>query len=275
MGILVTIQRAFGYSALPRTLPPLVILSKMNSPSTPDPEQAQPTPNSTPPSPKSIKHQVREQLSGGLGGAASSPSDNHGEWARLLYVQYTVSFLNDNNRIWTTATIFIPLSLAGLLSLQGLSLFNTFLLSLGSCLLMGFWVIIADHHRAFQTAAKEVTKGIEEHAGFQFKDTKSDRSSLLDYKVNLRSKEYEPFYTVQKVRYLMFKCVVGIWVLALLGKSYEKGRDFYQAHFAPRVILLHNFIAYHAVSVDSVKSIFPPPDRGVPTPATPPAARKP
>jgi hypothetical protein len=216
---------------------------------------------STPENPvKSIREQVIEQFTAGLGAPALPKDEHHGEWARLLYAQYTISFLNDNNRIWATATIFIPLSLASLLGLKDLSIFNTFLLGIGSCLLMGFWVIIADHHRAFQTAAKDVTKGIEEHAGFRLSETKVGRSKLLNWKLPIKFRGkvtvYEPFYTVQKLRYLMFWGVVGIWTLAILGKGYE----FYQARHSARVIPLQNFLAYHAIAytrLDSSRAVQP------------------
>lgn len=164
--------------------------------------------------PKDFKQRIKDELKKGIGGPIpQSPNTEHAEWVRLLYTQYTTQFLSDNNRIWTTATIFLPLSLAGLVKLSDLGLYDTALLGAGSSLLAWFWLVIADHHRSFQTTSKDMTKAIEEHIGFVFPEQKAMRTWLMNLK---------PLYTVQKVRYLMYYCIVSIWLFAIGGKVYHR-----------------------------------------------------
>jgi hypothetical protein len=170
--------------------------------------------------------QVIEQLDAGLGSRqanqqSSSPTqqalganalpEKHYELVMMLYTQYSAKFINDNNKIWATGTIFIPLSLAGLLYLKDMTLYNTCLLGIGSFALMLLWVLVEESHRAFQNKSQAVTEAIERHIGLDFKrfsGPKLNYPQWLDWY----------FCKVRSLRWLMLVAVFSFWVAAAIGK---------------------------------------------------------
>jgi hypothetical protein len=84
--------------------------------------------------------------------------------------KYTQLYLSDNNRIWSTAAIMVPLSLGAFVVLASMdkpTIVQVIVLALASWLLMAVWFIIADNHRAFQEVSLERTRQIEELWGMR------------------------------------------------------------------------------------------------------------
>lgn len=91
--------------------------------------------------------------------------DRKEKWLTLLYKTYFDRMLSDNQRIWTTAAIFIPVALAGFgayASLSPVTLDKALLLALASCFLICFWLIIAEHHRTLRNKSEAWTVAIRE-----------------------------------------------------------------------------------------------------------------
>jgi hypothetical protein len=86
------------------------------------------------------------------------------EWLLRLHESYTERFLADNERIWSTASLFIPLSLATFpayfaLDERTLQLAGTF--GAVSVALVTFWYLIAEKHKTFQNRSYDVVRAIE------------------------------------------------------------------------------------------------------------------
>lgn len=171
---------------------------------------------------KDFKGKVKSKLDAGIGppipptsskqSEAESPREGNTDWLKLLYEQYTQRFINDNNKIWAVGTIFIPLCLAGLLSVSSLSLFNTALLGAGSIMLMWFWVVVAESHRAFQNRSQAIVEEIERHINFDI---------AWGAKLDPHKSIVPPSRSVQKIRWKMYHAVIIIWVSAFFGKVFE------------------------------------------------------
>ena len=86
-------------------------------------------------------------------------------WLRVLYSSYLSQMLSDNDNIWKTGAIFVPLSLAGFaafVSLETPTLLQTFVLMFASFGLMVSWLIVAENHRAFQQKCNAWLVAIQE-----------------------------------------------------------------------------------------------------------------
>jgi hypothetical protein len=89
------------------------------------------------------------------------------DFLRTMYQVKSQQFLSDNGRIWSTAALLIPLSLApfGLAIGNGRNAAQLLLLAFASVLLVGSWLLIAEAHRNFQNASLNWMIGIEEVFG--------------------------------------------------------------------------------------------------------------
>lgn len=126
------------------------------------------------------------------------------EWLRLLYDRYTERFMKDNDRIWSTGAIMIPLSLGGFVALatiQVVTVAHVLSLALASIALMLFWEVTAENHRAFQQKSEKWIKAIEEEIGLT--DTggpKADAHRIAKLRV-------------QAVRWYLFGFTVLCWLI--------------------------------------------------------------
>lgn len=107
----------------------------------------------------------------------SSASDNRDvdEWLRALHQSYTSRFLSDNNRIWTTGAIMIPLSLAplaGMATLDSPEFAQRLVLGVASMITISAWVLVAENHHAFQRKSMAWMEAIERAMG-SYVDTPS------------------------------------------------------------------------------------------------------
>ncbi|MBE9584029.1 hypothetical protein IM792_06170 [Mucilaginibacter sp. JRF] len=132
------------------------------------------------------------------------PAEEHHNWLRQLHSHYSEKFLQDNNRIWSTASILIPLSLAGLATVKDAPPLSVIPIALASISLMLFWVIFAEHHRAFQNRSSAYIQAIERHIHIHFVPGKADGHPIT--KIG----------NVQTIRWAMFYLIVLIWTLALV-----------------------------------------------------------
>lgn len=90
------------------------------------------------------------------------------EWLRTLYNNYTERFLSDNERIWTTASIMIPLAFAVFVVLpqiQKPTNWQILILAIASISIITSWLFIAENHRAFQEKNRAWIVAIEETIG--------------------------------------------------------------------------------------------------------------
>ncbi len=89
-----------------------------------------------------------------------------GEWLRHFHASYTERFLSDNQRIWTTASILVPVALAAFpafFATDGRGTLKAAIFGGFSILVMAFWHVIAERHRYYQKRAYNVVSGIEAH----------------------------------------------------------------------------------------------------------------
>jgi hypothetical protein len=160
-----------------------------------------------------FKLEVQNELTRVYGNPSNLNSNQIGV-VQLLYTKYFDRFVNDNNRIWYTGNLFIPLSLAGLIGIGPLSLTPTIILGVSSIFLMLCWVLVAENHRAFQTRAQVVTEAIESYLGLTIKGGKLAPHWALKWKLF-----GVDVFTVQHIRWQMLIVVIVIWTLAVAYKA--------------------------------------------------------
>ncbi len=81
-----------------------------------------------------------------------------------LYTAHSERFVSDNNRIWSTASTMIPLSLGAFVVLANIkepTFAQVMTCSLSGWLLITFWLVTAENHRAFQEASLKWLDAIE------------------------------------------------------------------------------------------------------------------
>ena len=89
-------------------------------------------------------------------------------WLMELYKTLSSRFLADNNRIWSSGQIFIPVAFgafAAFVSIKEPKWSHVLVLGLASTGLLALWALIADRHRAFQDQAAAWLTAIEEWVG--------------------------------------------------------------------------------------------------------------
>ncbi len=152
---------------------------------------------------------AREQLTERL---KDRPSEQRDEWLRTLYENYTQRFISDNERIWTTGAIMIPLSLSGFVALTAIEQVKTVhlvFLAAASFLVILVWLIIAENHRAFQQRALVWTEAIECVLGLEGACKSKVRGGFLNRLLTFSG-------AVQFVRWGLTGLVLTGWVIVLL-----------------------------------------------------------
>lgn len=92
------------------------------------------------------------------------------DWLKTLYNSFSNRMLSDNERIWRTGAIFVPLSLsafAALVSMSNLDSWKVLTLGLASSALLWCWLFIAENHRAFQQKSEAWLVAIQETIGLE------------------------------------------------------------------------------------------------------------
>lgn len=75
------------------------------------------------------------------------------KWLEALFKHYSDRMLSDNERIWRTGALFVPIALAAFAALTAiklLQLWHIVALAAPSMTLMWAWIVIAENHRSFQ-----------------------------------------------------------------------------------------------------------------------------
>lgn len=123
-----------------------------------------PQPNANAPASTTLQDRLEALLSN------PPPGVKGDDWLRTLYSSYLQRFLSDNGRIWTTATLMVPLSLAafaGVPALKQLTNATLALLAVPSIVLITLWLFSADKHRVFQEQSEDVLNAIEHVLGIR------------------------------------------------------------------------------------------------------------
>lgn len=92
------------------------------------------------------------------------------DWLKTLYNAFGNRMLSDNERIWRTGAILVPLSLsafAALVAMNSLRPWKVLVLGSASSALLWCWLIIAENHRAFQQKSEAWLLAIQETVGFE------------------------------------------------------------------------------------------------------------
>lgn len=136
------------------------------------------------------------------------------KWLETLYNHYSERFNEDNNKIWTTASIFIPTSLAGFIAfatIENPSFLQIVGLMAGSLALLTIWLFIAENHRAFQDKSLAWIIAIEKVIGISdTTDTKIKTSRL--------TKLLTGSFGVQKAYAFLVLAVFFVWTIILVPK---------------------------------------------------------
>ncbi len=134
------------------------------------------------------------------------------DWLKAFYSSYSQRFLSDNNRIWSTAQIMIPLSLAGFAALTALKepqFVHLLTLALVSSAIMIIWLVIAENHRAFQDKSLEWLLEIEKLVVITdpLPEKRPDRNFLVRLLTGKGA--------VRKMRFLLTFIVLVMWAVVL------------------------------------------------------------
>jgi len=116
---------------------------------------------------KKKEQETKEEISDG--GHEILPESE--EWLKEIYKHYQSRFLSDNNRIWTTAAILVPLSVAPFAVLAKGSVLTTMqllLMAIVSSMFLIAWLFIADVHKEYQNRSDKIINAIEKKIGFVF-----------------------------------------------------------------------------------------------------------
>ena len=136
------------------------------------------------------------------------------KWLETLYNHYSERFNEDNNKIWTTASIFIPTSLAGFVAyttIENPSILQIFVLMTGSLALLTIWLFIAENHRAFQDKSLAWIVAIERVIGVR--DTPNSKITI-----SRLTKFLTRSFGVQKAYAFLILAVLIVWVTILISK---------------------------------------------------------
>ena len=100
------------------------------------------------------------------------------DWLKEIYKHYQARFLSDNNRIWTTAAIFIPLSLAPFVVLireNEFTLIQLIVIATISSLFLVAWLAIAESHKQYQEKSMLILRAIERKKGLMVQNNRTRR----------------------------------------------------------------------------------------------------
>lgn len=100
------------------------------------------------------------------------------DWLMKIYDARLQRFLHDNDRIWSSGSLLVPLSLAPFLALASIEspeLAHLIVLGTASTMLVAFWLLIAESHRSYQERSLEWIEEIEGKVGVRPRDEAPSR----------------------------------------------------------------------------------------------------
>ena len=116
-----------------------------------------------------VERLKKDTLASALAGLQAQGKDPN-DWLKTLYNAFGNRMLSDNERIWRTGAILVPLSLsafAALVATTPLRPWKVAVLGAASSVLLWFWLVIAENHRAFQQKSEAWLLAIQEAVGFE------------------------------------------------------------------------------------------------------------
>lgn len=159
---------------------------------------------------KAMSESIRKELQKLEKGTATHGL-NYDQWLQKLYDRHSERLIQDNERIWRTAAIFIPTALVGFTVLPSAyekSPLVTLAIGIASCAVVILWNVIADEHRAFQKVhgmwLDEIRRllGMDEAHDITAKNLATDR--LIGFLPSVRS-----------VRLVLTTITIALWCLAM------------------------------------------------------------
>ncbi len=133
-------------------------------------------------------------------------------WLEILYQHYSERFTEDNNKIWTTASILIPISLAGfgaVATINQPSITQVVILMFASIALFTIWLVIAENHRAFQQKNQAWVVAIERIIGVE---DRTGAKILTNFLNKLLTKKFG----VQTAYWILYLGILICWVIILI-----------------------------------------------------------
>jgi hypothetical protein len=148
------------------------------------------------------------------------------DWLKTVYNRRKDQFSQDNERIWRTGQIFIPSAFAGLAFMPGV--FGTGVMApllvlpiaAASCGIMHLWVVIADHHRAFQNTHVIWLDQIDKRIGLSgaLRDASGNPTEVrMPPKTRWSANDVGLIRTVQQARRLLATMAYLIWASLMLA----------------------------------------------------------
>jgi len=129
-----------------------------------------------------------------------------------LLKHYTDRMLSDNERIWRTGALFVPISLAAFAAFAALKCphwWHVLVLGLPSFGLMLAWIVIAENHRAFQQKSEAWIVAILQVLGL-------DGPRQVKVKAGGREARVTRKGAIQNMRWYLLYGVTGMWTLIFL-----------------------------------------------------------
>lgn len=130
-----------------------------------------------------------------------------------LLKHYTDRMLTDNERVWRTGALFIPISLAAfaaLTSIRCLQVWQVLVLGVPSTALMFAWIVLAENHRAFQEKSEVWIIAICAAMGLQA--TERPKSQFYGKYTRITRSG-----AIRELRWRLFYGVAIAWAIILAG----------------------------------------------------------
>ena len=125
------------------------------------------------------------------------------QWLETLHKHYSDRMLSDNERIWRTGALFVPISLAsfvGLTAIDCLKFWHTIVLGFPFMALMWAWIVIAENHRSFQQKSEvwliELERAMYLITPHEKKIEKGGREALVTKRAAVQNMRWALLYLV-------------------------------------------------------------------------------
>lgn len=114
-------------------------------------------------------------------GSTETEISERGAWLRTIYEGRSQRFLQDNQTVWRTGAIMVPVSFGALIvpfEHPIISSVEFFALAVASILVLFFWIWIVENHRAFQDKSMATMIAIE-RAILKYRDPEGPKVNSL------------------------------------------------------------------------------------------------
>ena len=128
-----------------------------------------------------------------------------------LFKHYTDRMLADNERIWRTGALFVPISLAAFAAFAAIKcpqVWHILVLGIPSVGLMFAWIVVAENHRSFQQNSEAWLVALRRVVGLDLNLPNQLPAGGMEDGVTARG-------AIQKMRWLLLAGVATLWALTL------------------------------------------------------------